>query len=60
MKKRLEPYLKKLRIVFENSRKKLVEIEAQASSIRHTLLCISGAIQVLEEDFQKRTETAVK
>jgi hypothetical protein len=24
------------------------------------LLCISGAIQVLEEDFQKRTETAVK
>ena len=54
MKARLEKRLEELRAEFETGQKKLAEIEAQAGSLRETLLRIAGAIQVLEEELGHR------
>ncbi len=50
LKNQLEARLAELRTEFDDGQKKLAEVEAQARSLRETLLRISGAIQVLEEE----------
>ncbi|MBN8592393.1 MAG: hypothetical protein J0M33_11560 [Anaerolineae bacterium] len=49
----LQKRLDELKAEFEMGQKKLGEVEAQASNLRNTLLRISGAIQVLEEELEK-------
>lgn len=50
MRKKLEQRLQALQTEFDSGQKVLNDLEAQANSIRETLLRISGAIQVLEEE----------
>jgi hypothetical protein len=50
MRPQLEQRLKQLRAEFEAGRKKLADLEGQQASLRETLLRISGAIKVLEEE----------
>ena len=50
MRTRLEQRLKELKAEFESGQKVLLELEKQQASVRETLLRISGAIQVLEEE----------
>ena len=45
--------LQELKAEFEAGQTKLTELEGQANNIRTTLLRISGAIQVLEEELAK-------
>jgi predicted nuclease with TOPRIM domain len=53
MQQQLESRLAELRGEFEKGQQRLKEIEAEASSLRDTLLRISGAIQVLQEELEK-------
>ena len=53
MQQQLESRLAELRAEFEKGQQRLKEIEAEASSLRDTLLRISGAIQVLQEELEK-------
>ena len=57
MRKRLEERLNKLKSEFESGNKMLSELDAKASNLRETLLRISGAIQVLEEELKETAET---
>ncbi|HEX6708695.1 MAG TPA: hypothetical protein VF068_00060 [Rubrobacter sp.] len=50
MRERLEQRLAELRAEFERGQQALDELETQATTVRQTLLRISGAIQVLEEE----------
>jgi len=50
MKKQLEKRLKELKTEFESGQKLLADLESRAANLRNTLLRISGAIQVLEEE----------
>ena len=50
MQEQLTNRLKELKAEFEAGQKKLAEIEGQANDLRTTMLRISGAIQVLEEE----------
>jgi uncharacterized coiled-coil protein SlyX len=50
MRERLEERLKELKTEFGNGERTLQELEEQAATVRQTLLRISGAIQVLEEE----------
>jgi len=50
LRERLHTQLKVLKREFETGQAKLREIEAQQAHLRETLLRISGAIQVLEEE----------
>jgi uncharacterized coiled-coil protein SlyX len=50
MRERLEERLKELKIEFDKGEQTLRELEEQAATVRQTLLRISGAIQVLEEE----------
>ena len=50
METRLRQRLEELRVEHEKGRKTLEELEGQAGSLRATLLRISGAIQVLQEE----------
>lgn len=50
MKEKLEQRLKKLKEEFEAGQKQLAEMEERQTELRTTLLRISGAIQVLEEE----------
>lgn len=45
--------LKELRSEFESGQKALAELENRQANLRNTLLRISGAIQVLEEELAK-------
>ena len=56
MQEQLTNRLKELKAEFEAGQKKLAEIEGQANDLRTTLLRISGAIQVLEEELAKASE----
>ncbi|HEY9605868.1 MAG TPA: hypothetical protein V6C85_29955 [Allocoleopsis sp.] len=49
MKEKLEQRLKGLKTEFESGQKMLIDLEAQQTNLKTTLLRISGAIQVLEE-----------
>jgi uncharacterized coiled-coil protein SlyX len=50
MRERLEQRLQELKIEFDKGEQTLRELEEQAATVRQTLLRISGAIQVLEEE----------
>lgn len=58
MKKQLEQRINELKAEFESGQKVLTELEAKQSSIQNTLLRISGAIQVLEEELAKADQLA--
>lgn len=50
MKEKLEKRLEDLKSEYESSQKMLAELEAKQAVLRETLLRISGAIQVLQEE----------
>ena len=53
MKEQLQQRLQELKAEYEAGQKMLAELEAKQTSLRNTLLRISGAIQVLEEELAK-------
>lgn len=55
MQDRLEQRLKELSIEFESGKKTLAELDAKRINVQRTMLRISGAIQVLEEEIKKST-----
>lgn len=57
MKKQLQDRLAKLREEFESGQKMLQELQLREDKLRESLLRISGAIQVLEEELVKGSET---
>lgn len=59
MRQQLQNRLKELKAEFEAGQKKLAELEAQQANLRDTLLRISGAIQVLEEELGKSGENTI-
>ena len=58
MQEQLTNRLKELKAEFEAGQQKLAEIEGQATDLRTTMLRISGAIQVLEEELAKASGAA--
>jgi hypothetical protein len=59
MRKQLEARLQSLKSEFTVGQQKLAELEAQETNLRNTLLRISGAIQVLEEELARPDPAAV-
>jgi len=57
MRQQLEERLSKLKSEFESGQRMLSELDEKASNLRETLLRISGAIQVLEEELKETAET---
>lgn len=55
MKAQLVQRLKELKAEFESGQKMLAELEARKVELEKTLLRISGAIQVLEEELTKHS-----
>ncbi len=53
MKEQLQKRLQELRAEFESGQKALADLEVKQMNLRNTLLRISGAIQVLEEELAK-------
>jgi predicted nuclease with TOPRIM domain len=53
MKEQLEKRLTQLKGEFESGQKVMAELEAKQANLRDTLLRISGAIQILEEELDK-------
>jgi chromosome segregation ATPase len=53
MKEQLEERLKELRTEFESGQKMLEELETKRENLRQTMLRISGAIQVIEEELAR-------
>lgn len=58
MKKQLQQRLQELKTEFESGQKMLAELEAKQANLRESLLRISGAIQVLEEELAKEIQPA--
>lgn len=58
MKKQLQQRLQSLKAEFEAGQKVLADLESQQLKVRETLLRISGAIQVLEEELAKTDSEA--
>ena len=56
MQEQLQRRLAELRTQFDTGQSKLAELEQQSTTLRTTLLRISGAIQVLEEELTKAAE----
>ncbi len=56
MKEQLEKRLKELRAEFEAGQKALADMEFKQTNLRNTLLRISGAMQVLEEELAKESK----
>jgi chromosome segregation ATPase len=50
MRDQLEQRLKELKAEFEAGQKMMADLEAKRANLRDTLLRITGAIQVLEEE----------
>lgn len=57
MKQQLQQRLQQLKTELESGQKVLIDLEAKQINIRETLLRISGAIQVIEEELAKEDET---
>ena len=53
MREQLQARLEELKQEFESGQQRLAEFENQAAQLRQTLLRISGAIQVLEEELSR-------
>jgi predicted nuclease with TOPRIM domain len=53
MKEQLEKRLTQLKADFESGQKVMAELENKQANLRDTLLRISGAIQILEEELEK-------
>jgi hypothetical protein len=53
MQAQLQQRLQELKAEYEAGQKMLAELEARQTNLQHTLLRISGAIQVLEEELAK-------
>jgi predicted nuclease with TOPRIM domain len=53
MHQQLTARLEELRAEFERGQKRLQELETEAATVRNTLLRISGAVQVLEEELER-------
>ena len=60
MKQRLEQRLLELRVEFESGQKALADMEMKQVNLRNTLLRISGAIKVLEEELEKENQSMSK
>jgi predicted nuclease with TOPRIM domain len=58
MQEQLTNRLQELKAEFEAGQKKLAEVEGEANSLRTTMLRLSGAIQVLEEELAKASGAA--
>jgi chromosome segregation ATPase len=58
MREQLEQRLKQLNAEFEAGQKMLAELEAKQAGVRETMLRISGAIQVLEEELATANQPA--
>jgi hypothetical protein len=56
MKEQLERRLSELKKELESGQKTLAELEAKQASVRETMLRISGAIQVIEEELSKEQQ----
>ncbi len=56
MREQLEKRLEQLKAEFEAGQKMLAELEAKQANIRETMLRMSGAIQVLEEELAKASQ----
>ena len=54
MRERIEQRLKALRAEFESGQQLMADLEDRQARLRDTLLRISGAIQVLEEELGER------
>lgn len=57
MKEQLEKRLQELRAEFESGQKSLADLEIKQANLRNTLLRISGAIQVLQEELEKESKS---
>jgi chromosome segregation ATPase len=57
MKEQLQQRLQSLKAEFEAGKKMLADLESQQVKVRETVLRISGAIQVLEEELAKADST---
>ena len=55
MREQLTQRLAELKAEYESGQKMLAELEAKQANLRETLLRISGAIQVLEEELAQDT-----
>ncbi len=60
MKEQLEKRLAQLKAEFESGQKVMAELEAKQGNVRDTLLRISGAIQILEEEISKVSQEEEK
>jgi hypothetical protein len=60
MKQQLEQRLKELRAEYMAGQKSLAELENKQEALRSTLLRISNAINVLEEELSKEQEETTK
>ena len=60
MRKQLKERLQSLKSEFAVGQQKLAELEAQEANLRNTLLRISGAIQVLEEELARADSAAIE
>ena len=58
MRDQLEQRLNSLRTELETGEKMLADLDAKRANLRETLLRISGAIQVLEEELVKAEQLA--
>ena len=56
MRSQLEKRLSELKKEFEEGQRMLSEMEAKRENLRQSLLRISGAIQVLEEELAKEAQ----
>lgn len=56
MKSKLEQRLKELQQEFDAGQKMMADLEAKQANLRDTLLRLSGAIQVLQEELANESE----
>ncbi len=56
MREQLEQRLKELKAEYESGQKMLAELEARQEELHNTLMRISGAVLVLEEELEKESQ----
>lgn len=60
MKEKLQKRLAELKQEYESGQKMMTELETKQNNLRDTLLRISGAIQILEEELSEDTEEEIE